>query len=683
MKCFMTHQDCIYERDIQQALSPKSRKSLFLISPFGSPYNEIFQDIVKPAGKKAGLDVWRADVAFQLGFVMCTKICKLMQEATYVVADLTHDNPNVFYELGLAWGFAKNIVIMRDAELPVSRHFKEILGDPGERLLLYEELWNVRDRLSRNEPTKLAETLGKNVIKVRTPDMDRHREPGAYLRARRIHVCCRAGVADAKFYMQEVERAAREVAEKEATNTKGGRKETPGKEAPEDNPSPKLWDQELVLIENEKLSKSLPQKFARSKIVVVDVTHYDNEPDVSMYFALGLSHGMGRETIPITNRARCRRISPFDVRGLWQVYFDNLEQLQNGLVGILDVISPDFENERQDYPLRFIWDKVLKSAGLTVITCARGGKNDKDRAGGRTHVDKWDYASVAELASFLGRKYKQAGIKIEEPREKAETEGLRDVASRDKRVQRIEKSLRSDGNSIIIVGSPDVNDYAEIVLARLCGVPPYQQEPCKRSTDDPLRDKCWECDEPYGLQCLGKRAYLFYKKTIDENNPRKVSDFFRDPPRDDGGDCVLWYGSPCFCTDGPPAGTAEGKSFGVLTLFKDRKELFAPSDEADRWIILLSGFTGVGTYALAKMLTTVQVTTKQTEKQKAMVLQEALEEKPIDLKEGPGVQVLVSVEYDSEIGNQSYDTRTPTAFAICDIKPLPPASLGVSSYSEL
>ncbi len=682
MKCFMTHQDCIYEKDIQQSLSSKSEKSLFVVSPFGYPYDEIYRNIIVPAGRDADIEVRRADVAFQLGFVMCTKICKLMQQAEYVIADLTKDNPNVFYELGLAWGFGKKVVILRDMEVPFSDRFREILGDPEQKILSYEELWDLRARLSRKEPAKLAELLERKAIDVQGEcEIEGHCAQGAYIGDKRISVCYRTGRPDAKFYLETAQDAIAGVADnetkkKETRNKEDESKERRNKEIPENNAAPERWKlaplpiggerlAESVPKEGAALAESLPRKLSSSKVVIVDVTHYDNKADTAIYFVLGLSHAMGRETIPITNRARYSDISPFDVRGLWQVYFDSLEQLKSGLVGILEVISPEYDRERHDYPLRFIWDRVLAHGGLSVITCSRGAKSEKDRPGGRTQVDKWDYASVAELASFLGKKYKQAEIIIEPPREKAKIAGLWDESGRSKRVERIAKDLRDEPKSIIIVGSPDVNDYAEIVLAQISGVRAYERERCKRSDNDSLRDKCWDCDRPDSSRCIGKRGYLFYKRTIEKDNPRKASDFFRDPPGNEG-DCVLWYGAHLGCT----SGTASGNTFGVLTLFKDRKKFFAPNGEANRWIILLSGFTGVATYILAQVLTTLEVTTtKKTQKEKAMVLQEALEDK--GLKLGQGVQVLVSVEYDSEIGGQSYDSRTPTSFAIRDIRPLP------------
>ena len=93
MKCFMTNQDCTFEREIQGAKSTilgqpsSSKQALFLVSPFGYPYDELFENIISPSAIAAGLIVNRADRAFQLGFVMCQRICKLIREATYVMAD--------------------------------------------------------------------------------------------------------------------------------------------------------------------------------------------------------------------------------------------------------------------------------------------------------------------------------------------------------------------------------------------------------------------------------------------------------------------------------------------------------------------------------------------------------------------------------------------------------------------
>jgi hypothetical protein len=58
-----------------------------------------------------------------------------------------------------------------------------------------------------------------------------------------------------------------------------------------------------------RMYEELPNVLSTSKVFVVDVTHYTGKPDMAIYFALGLSHAMGRDTVPITNRAKYRDIS--------------------------------------------------------------------------------------------------------------------------------------------------------------------------------------------------------------------------------------------------------------------------------------------------------------------------------------------------------------------------------------
>ena len=60
---------------------------------------------------------FRADCWVTSGDFVC-KICKAMQESLVVVADITAPNPNVFFELGLAVGMGKPIILLRDGAAP-------------------------------------------------------------------------------------------------------------------------------------------------------------------------------------------------------------------------------------------------------------------------------------------------------------------------------------------------------------------------------------------------------------------------------------------------------------------------------------------------------------------------------------------------------------------------------------
>jgi hypothetical protein len=266
-------------------------------------------------------------------------------------------------------------------------------------------------------------------------NMAENRNPNSYINSgKKVCLCLRVDISDNKFYETEIRGVAELLA----------------------------WEVVPFSINTELLVEGLDLNLAASKIWMVDVTHYSSKIDPMMYFTLGLAHSLGRETIPITNKSRCSDISPFDVRGLWQIYFERLETLRVEFDSILKVIDNTYKKEIQESSLRFVWDKILEPHGrLEVFTCARGATGKASRVGGRTHVDKWDYISVAELSLFLAQKYKQAEIRIKPPEEKRQID-INDDTARDNLKKEIEDVLRKTSDSIIIIGSPDVSDYAAI-----------------------------------------------------------------------------------------------------------------------------------------------------------------------------------------------------------------------------
>jgi tetratricopeptide (TPR) repeat protein len=76
----------------------------FVIMPFGVKegidFNRVYTDYIKPALESAGLDVFRADEETRAGNIRTDMFQELVL-ADLVVADLSIDNPNVWYELGV------------------------------------------------------------------------------------------------------------------------------------------------------------------------------------------------------------------------------------------------------------------------------------------------------------------------------------------------------------------------------------------------------------------------------------------------------------------------------------------------------------------------------------------------------------------------------------------------------
>ncbi|MGR9088482.1 MAG: TRAFs-binding domain-containing protein [Gammaproteobacteria bacterium] len=94
----------------------------FVAMPFGLKpgpdgtlidFNAVYADLIRPACEAAGLDVFRADEEQAAGDIKADMFQELLL-ADLVVADLTLDNPNVWYELGVRHALrARGIVLIQ------------------------------------------------------------------------------------------------------------------------------------------------------------------------------------------------------------------------------------------------------------------------------------------------------------------------------------------------------------------------------------------------------------------------------------------------------------------------------------------------------------------------------------------------------------------------------------------
>lgn len=94
----------------------------FVAMPFGTKpghdgkpidFNRVFAEYIKPALRAAGLEVFRADEEQRAGDIRTDMFQELLV-ADLVVADLTLDNPNVWYELGVRHALrARGVVLVQ------------------------------------------------------------------------------------------------------------------------------------------------------------------------------------------------------------------------------------------------------------------------------------------------------------------------------------------------------------------------------------------------------------------------------------------------------------------------------------------------------------------------------------------------------------------------------------------
>jgi tetratricopeptide (TPR) repeat protein len=90
---------------------------VFVVMPFenkeGIDFDRVYSDYIKPALEREGYEVFRADKELQAGEIRTDMLQELLL-ADLVVADLSIDNPNVWYELGVRHALrARGIILVQ------------------------------------------------------------------------------------------------------------------------------------------------------------------------------------------------------------------------------------------------------------------------------------------------------------------------------------------------------------------------------------------------------------------------------------------------------------------------------------------------------------------------------------------------------------------------------------------
>lgn len=84
----------------------------FVIQPFdNSTFDKRFADIFSPAIVKAGFEPYRIDKDLSVR-IPIDEIEKGISDSAFCFAEITSDNPNVWYELGYAFACQKDVVLV-------------------------------------------------------------------------------------------------------------------------------------------------------------------------------------------------------------------------------------------------------------------------------------------------------------------------------------------------------------------------------------------------------------------------------------------------------------------------------------------------------------------------------------------------------------------------------------------
>lgn len=97
--------------NLHNLMVTSSTPKAFVVMEFKKEFNDLYSEIIKPTLELLGFEVVRADESFNNGSIIHEIISELTG-ASVIIADITPNNPNVYYEVGYAHALKKDVILL-------------------------------------------------------------------------------------------------------------------------------------------------------------------------------------------------------------------------------------------------------------------------------------------------------------------------------------------------------------------------------------------------------------------------------------------------------------------------------------------------------------------------------------------------------------------------------------------
>ena len=486
-RCYMTGQKCVYLRELLRS----SPEGAFLLSPFMGDFNHIWHHhISKLDLQKIEVDgeVKRADSVARTGYVMCSRICYPIQSAAVVIADVTFPNLNVFYELGLACALGKRLALMAHTS-KCTEDIRSFLNSAGllnhlhnytagsddfqEKILASAQpVKQFRDSLSSSSNEHYRIPIFSHPASESSHEIWSPEDKIYDLVAKVLNILGKKGSLN-----RILERSRFLLSERGDTHG--------GSNLNENTVSEHLKKLAQALYRQSAVESriSRAQAIGMADCVIMDISARDFET----YFWLGICHGLEKDVVPLSieDDAESDEPLPFDIRTLWHVggtWQDstNIEQQLHEI--IIEIVSHTIALNANRHRDSF-WHPIIHSHKLSFFL----GSEQSSQLASKQVVGEWDLRTFQEIASFASRMNPNLDVEIKKPAFRRNEYSKKDRSG-------FEELLtdRMSDTHCVVLGTPDVNPVAEMILSKLKKVKPFvawtpgssTKENIKREFDD-------------------------------------------------------------------------------------------------------------------------------------------------------------------------------------------------------
>lgn len=588
--CFMTGKGCVYTEVIERSIKDrkKANESVgFSVMPFRDNLNVFFKNCLSlyfNSNFENKVHLQRADEVRRPGIIICEGVCKRIQESDFVTVDVSLPNPNVFYELGLAYGIHHKIVVIYHDAAPFGKEIAEILKQLGCRSYAYHNLDPIpREEFDRAQyvwqwpiddskhPSMAPNVLLYEHFKEHVPANGQTTQDLEDITLDfATHVKSAVGLGIVRIAEDLLEKRSDQPVIHSYLETIKGFKDA-------------------LMVKTDANLKEIQSQVEAAYCIIIRTGFKQCHP--MAYFWLGYGHARGKNVIPVTvlhGREDHVEDLAFDIRAQRHMFFYEKapDRFETELTSSLkQMIVSDFS----DWSRKRLWNHLLGRRGeVSIFTGALHNESF-----GREMIGDWDLRTASELTSYFARQQYRATI--ENPVYTPE------YPKRDKstplNIYRTRlKEMLTDKNCILIA-SPDVNPLTEVMLGQIYGIP-----------DDRLFSETSDDDfhrHPQAIVVVKEKSSI--NKPSEENTAKRF--FYREIPLQSFEATRRGFESAQLIErrimDGfvsqVDTQQEEFRVFGQIVILPNP---YRSDDQSpQRYIIILNGVSGPATFALTHVLT--------------------------------------------------------------------------------